>query len=146
MADLPRRIEIVPWGFPKATVLGPGYARNQNNARLGGGWGGGSGTSGNNGDYMEWDVLLDAGTWAVDAIYPKNTGQAIAEVLIDGVSVGTVDTYAASGSNNNVTTWTGFTVATPGYYTVRWAANGKNASSSSYGLTLQLLVLRRTGP
>lgn len=145
MADLPRRIELVPWGQPKV-VSGFNATRNQSSAELGGGWlAQQSAAAADDGDYYEFEVLLDAGTWALDVIYQKNPNSPIHDFILGGVSVGTIDTYAAGTSHNNVTTISGVTVATPGHYTLRVAANGKNAASGDYNLAIQFITLRRTG-
>lgn len=139
--DLPRRVEIVPWGFWKAINFTP--VRLQGSSYLGGGAIGAD----DNADqkYIEWEVLLDSGTWAIDIIYLKQANGAITDIKIDGSLVGSIDHYNASTSGNNVTTISGISIGTPGYKILRLITNSKNASSTSYRHYVHFITLRRTG-
>ena len=138
MADLPHRIEIVPWGFWKSVTGLNG--RSQASSNLGGG----SLFLTANPNSVTWEVLLDAGTWALDVIYGASSDRAIFDFLIDGSSIGTVDAYAATLTRNVAAAITGITLAA-GHHVLRIAANGKNAASADYFLTPFTLTLTRTG-
>ena len=93
-------------------------------------------------DYIAWDLNLSAGTWAAQLLYLQLASGGIAHLSIDGVQVGTIDTYGATA--NNVTgTVTGITV-TGGTQRVQLTMATKNASSTHFRLYMQALALRRT--
>lgn len=101
-------------------------------------------TSTNNGDQLNYKAFLQAGTYIFDLVCTTSTDQGILEILIDGVSVGTIDTYAG------VTVWiekksiTGISVSQAGLKTISLKLNGKNALSSSYGMRISSFALRRS--
>lgn len=131
-AAAPRRIEIVPWGFWKSSTSWSN--RVQNSALLGGGrLYGGSATSA-----VSWEVLLDSGTWAVDVIWTgSTTGDTAVDVSLGGSSLGTIN--MDNPGNNQVTTYTGITVVSVGYYSIALA------QSIAQDASVQLITLRRTG-
>lgn len=144
-AAAPRRIEIVPWGQPKS-VSGMTWTRTQASGNLGGGSAGQNGAAdADDGDSVSWDVLLDSGTWAIDIIHLKGTTFGILDVNLGGASLGTVDGYNGSSTDDNVATISSISVSTAGHYTLTVAINGKHASATDYLMGLQLIVLRRTG-
>jgi len=65
--------------------------------------------------YVEWNVTLAAGTWRFDMYVMTNTDKGIATIAIDGSSVGTLDTYAASEGQNVLKSLTGIAVAADQY-------------------------------
>lgn len=143
-AAAPHRIEIVGWGQPKS-VSGMTFTRGQGSTRLGGGIGHqASAADADDGDSMTWEVLLDSGTWAIDLIHPRSTNFGKVDVILGGATTGNIDQYG-SYTENVVTTITGITVATVGYYDLTLQVNGKHASSTDYYLAANLIVLRRTG-
>lgn len=95
-------------------------------------------------DEIGWDVQLTEGTWNLTVIYYKSTDRGIQTWKLDGTTLGTIDGYAASESWNNVTQITGFTVSTSGIYTLKCVMATKNASSSNYYYSLQVINLMRT--
>jgi len=94
-------------------------------------------------DEISWDHVLAAGTWDIHVWVRKSSNTAILTVLIDGVSVGTADTYAASPTGAQVSV-TGATVALTGKKRITFKAATKNASSSDYVMNLMTVELRRT--
>lgn len=143
-AAAPHRIEIVGWGQPKS-VSGMTFTRGQGSTRLGGGIGHqASAADADDGDSMTWEVLLDSGTWAIDLIYARTNNLGKVDVILGGVTTGNIDQYGAY-TENVVSTITGITVATAGHYDLTLQVNGKNASSSDYVMTANLITLRRTG-
>lgn len=101
-------------------------------------------TSVANADKVSYKVFLAKGTYSISLISIKSTGNPIIDILIDGVSQGTVDTYAAAGVYNQKDTITGVTIATAGIKIITLLVNGKNAASSGYSAYLQALSLWRT--
>lgn len=105
-----------------------------------------SAATADDGDYIEWNVALAAGTYTFTVIHVKTTNCAIAAFTLDGTSMGaTLDLYAASPTFNNVASRTGITVASPGNHVLRMTATGKNASSTDYAMSTQWFTFTRTG-
>lgn len=100
--------------------------------------------SGGSGSSIEWDVLLDAGTYTFDVFGYKNTDAGIIDVLVDGVSVGTVDQYAASGATAKQTV-ASVVIAAAGVKRIKLSVTTKNASSSAYLARISALGFTRTG-
>lgn len=96
-------------------------------------------------DWIEWPVVLAAGTWTFAMWVRRSTNTAIVDVSLDGgaSSEGTIDTYAASADNYRGTI-AGIVVPTTGLKTLRLTTDTKNGSSSDYALTLRGLTLLRT--
>lgn len=142
---LPYRVDVMAWSqasSPNAT-----YNRAQSSSYFGGGVAGLlTGSDADNGDYFDigGDLVLDAGRYSVTVIYTKASQYGILDVKIDGVSIGTIDLYSAATTNNNVSTFTGVSLAA-GPHSLRLAANGKNASSGDYMLAIASITLTRTG-
>lgn len=103
-----------------------------------------AGTAVNN--YMEWSVVVDAGTYTLRTLYAKNTNQAIITISIDGgADLGTsIDTYNATFSANQQSDITGIAL-TAGAHLVRFKAATKNGSSTNYAQALYGFSLTRTG-
>lgn len=64
-------------------------------------------------------MLLQAGTYTFKYIGLKNTTYGVGTVYLNGVSIGTINHYAASLQYNQTTTITGVVVATSGLHTIR---------------------------
>jgi hypothetical protein len=96
--------------------------------------------------YLEWTVFIAAGTYTLRTAYRASTSYGIASISIDGgAALGTtIDCYAGSATNNNVTDIAGIAL-TAGRHTIRFTAATKNASSSNYVLGLHGFTLTRTG-
>jgi hypothetical protein len=99
--------------------------------------------SGAQNDEVVYRIPLAAGTWTIRFWHRKSTNVGIYTFLLDGVSVGTIDGYAAAAAfgQNDIA---GIAVATTGvhFLTIRMAT--KNASSSAYYATLQAISITRT--
>lgn len=140
--NLPHRVDIYPWCQSEfsetgtwnitasGTALGAIYENDTADAQN---------------DELTWQVALDAGTWDLTSIFEKGPNEAIQTWKLNGTSIGTIDGYDAGGSENNVTAITGFTVDTPGIYTLQCIAETRNGSSAGWQLGLQHIVLQRTG-
>jgi hypothetical protein len=108
-----------------------------------GGTGIANGGSGAQNDEINWDVVLEAGTWDLVLHHRKSSNVGIYTVSLGGVSVGTIDGYAAAGTAGK-NTLSGITVATTGKKRLKLKMATKNASSSGYVATIEVISLRRT--
>jgi len=97
-----------------------------------------------NGSELYWDVILAAGTWQVTLTYGKNTNAGIYTVVLDGVTVGTVDSYAAAQANNTITSIAGVAVSRTGKHRFGVKLPTRNASATANYAFLQHVQLRRT--
>lgn len=127
----------------KATESGD-WTRVQNS----GGWTGGyytNSTTPVDGDYIEYaNVRLPAGgTWTIELLYNATSGMGIIDVVIGGVSAGTVDCYSAGSAAALGVVSTTFS-PTGGLTTVKLLLNGKNGSSSGYLTRISALNFTRT--
>lgn len=93
---------------------------------------------------VSWEVSLSAGTWTFQLAHVLNANRGIYTVQIDGVTVGTIDGYTASGAPVTFSNITGISVASGGVHTVRLLMATKNASSSAYYGTPSFLAFTRT--
>lgn len=90
-----------------------------------------------------WDIVLAAGTWELSLMVSRDGNRGIYTVLIDGVSVATLDGYGAL-ANNIILTQAGIVVAQAGVKRLLLRMATKNASSTNYYGALQTLGLRKT--
>lgn len=129
--------------FPSSATSGT-WAVAQNSAGMFGGWVTNSaGTA--NGDYIQWaNVPMPAGTYTVALAAQKTTGSGILDILIDGVSLGTVDLYNGSTVTSYYTATTSYAPSSTALVTVKLLLNGKNASSSGYLARISRLIFKRT--
>jgi hypothetical protein len=97
------------------------------------------------GSWDEWQVSLDAGTYALDLWWVRGTGNGIVTLSVDGGSAHatTVDTYGTFLANQT-TAFTGI-ILTSGLHTFRFTRATKNGSSSGYNFQFHMIVLSRTG-
>lgn len=106
------------------------------------GYGAQNGSAAQN-DQVTWKYAMGAGTWTVKLYVRKSSNTGIVTVLLDGVSVGTLDTYAASAALA-VLSLTGISVGSDGAHTIGFKMATKNASSSGYALGLLAFEVFRT--
>lgn len=97
------------------------------------------------GDFFEYEVLLDEGTYRLDLLYSRLSTGAIFQVSVDGVNVGAAQDGYAATTTPTVVSFTGIVIADPGWHTIRITATGKNALSTSFKLTFSALSMLRTG-
>lgn len=95
------------------------------------------------GNYLEFDVYLNAGTYDFYASFPKQTDRGIVDLRIDGVSIGTLDQYGADSPSNQGKI-SGFTITNSGYKKFKYYISGKNVSSSAYYVLFRDMVLVQT--
>lgn len=93
-----------------------------------------------------WDVWLDSGTFKWSQINDVSADRGIVTVKLDGVSVATVDEYAAGGANNVYTEVTAISLSAPTTARALTMTNAtKNASSSDYQMRANSIAWTRTG-
>lgn len=100
-------------------------------------------TAGAQNDELAYNLPMSAGTWTITLITRKSSNTGICTVLIDGTSVGTADTFAAS-VGLGIFNITGVTVATSGVHKVTLRAATKNASSTGFFLNFLAADIFRT--
>lgn len=97
-------------------------------------------------DYLDFTGSLRAGTYTLSVNVIYGTAQGILQVKLDGNALATtVDMYAGSTANNQITRITGVAVATSGSHVWRFGCPTKNASSSSYRFQWSMIEIVRTG-
>lgn len=94
-------------------------------------------------DAIAWDLVLAKGTWDCHLWVRKSTNTGIVTLNQDGVSQGTVDTYAAAAAAAKISV-TGFTVASTGKKRMQLLMATKNGSSSGFVLNVFGIEFRRT--
>lgn len=94
--------------------------------------------------YVEHSIVLAAGTYVMTLVGQAQNVMGMQEVRIDGTLVGTVDWYSSAAVNNAYSPTLTFTVPTSGRHVLRLTANGKNASSTNYYVTVSYYVLIAT--
>lgn len=97
------------------------------------------------GDGVEYDFYLPAGTYTIYFGTSKNATRGIADFLIDDVEVASFDTYASSSTTYQIMTQASVNVTTTGAKTLKIVLDGKNASSSDFFLRIGWIGFIRTG-
>ncbi len=92
---------------------------------------------------INFDIVTSAGTWTFEMMHYSLTNRGIYSIRIDGVEVGIIDGYAASGVYNQQSTITGIKI-TGGKHRLTLKMATKNGSSSGYAGSIQHIQLRRT--
>ena len=97
--------------------------------------------------YLEWSVVLAAGTYSLKSWHAEDASYGIATIAIDGgTALGTtIDCYAAAPAVNETEVIAGINIPTTGRHAIRLTAETKNGSSSAYTLAFHALSLVRTG-
>ena len=135
---LSSHITILPWNYSSITqgtwATGHNaawmFATNINN----------DATAAQN-DRINYKFSSEAGTWTMRMVYDNYTNMGIITVLIDDVSIGTVDTYG-EGVNNISVDFTGFTL-TQGAHTLSLLM-ATLGSGSTYRANVNCIGLWRT--
>lgn len=138
---LPQIVNVPAIVIPTASTGGRSFSADSTSVF--GGYAYGTTFTQNN--YLEWSVVLTAGTYTLVTVYAKNSDAGIATIAVNGSNLATtVDGYAATFTRNNLSTITGLTI-TAGTNTIRYTAATKNASSSNYTWYYHGFALTRTG-
>lgn len=101
--------------------------------------------SASNHPYVDHSIMLAAGSYTVSAVGQFGNIYGLHEVWIDGTLVATLDWYTSATTDNNHLLTATFTLATSGRHTLRMTANGKNASSGNYYITVSYYWIALTG-
>ncbi len=96
------------------------------------------------GSEFYWDVVLGAGTWTITLTYAKLSNAGIYTLTLDGLTVGTVDSYVAAQANNTITAIAGVAVARTGKHRFGVKLPTRNALATANYAFLQHVQLRRT--
>lgn len=99
-------------------------------------------SSGADADNFTVDFRCPAGTYTLRANMSKNTNRPLVDIDVDGSEEHSVDLYAALDVLN-IEEVTGLVLA-EGAHTLKFRADGKNGSSSSYLFTVEGISLQRT--
>ncbi len=100
-------------------------------------------TTHNINDQVNYRFSCSGGTYTFRILGHTNTDMGIATLLIDGVSIGTIDWYAASLTRNVLKDLSGV-VLTAGNHILGMKAATKHASSTDYYLNLITISIWRT--
>lgn len=101
-------------------------------------------SSGAQNDLIGWDVVLAAGTWALEITMSSDVGRGIYTVKLDATTAGTIDGYNATTLNPTRRSLTGITVGTTAKYRLTLTMATKNASASAYFGIIYAVRLMRT--
>lgn len=100
---------------------------------------------GSAGFWVEWELVLAAGTYECSVIAEQGANAGMIDILLDDVEVvSDADFYHASNVVSKVVTTAGIVVATTKVYRVRARVNAKNASSTAYWASINRIRFRRT--
>ena len=94
--------------------------------------------------YIEWPILVAAGTYRLTMVHGVGAAYGIYTVSSDGATIGTVDGYAAGTADDTVTQVSSLAF-TAGRHLLRFTMATKHASSTNYTALLQAVGLLRTG-
>ena len=101
-------------------------------------------TPGADGDRINWKATLQAGTYSTMMISISGSGSGIINVVADGTTLGSFDTYSASDVYNARYTNTNVSIATSGPKTISTVVNGKNGSSSGFRTLVSWIAIWKT--
>lgn len=101
-------------------------------------------SSGAQNDSISFEFWAPKGNFTLAFIHHSSTDRGIYGVTADGVAIGTVDGYSASGVNNVLSASLTGTFASTGIHTITFTMATKNASSSNYAGHLRHLQIRMT--
>lgn len=138
MAVYPYMVHIVPSDIPSAS------SGTWTLAAASGALGGMSLTcSTTQNSYIEWPVLVAAGTYRITLVHGVGAAYGIYTVAVDGATVGTVDGYAAGTADDTVTQVSSVALAA-GNHLLRLTMATKHPFSTNYTALLQHVALLRT--
>ena len=91
---------------------------------------------------VAYKEFMQAGTYSISIFCTKDVNRGICTILIDGVSVGTLDMAAGSALYNQILTLSSITVATSGAHTITFKM--ATTSTGHYYMTLSFINIKRT--
>jgi len=101
-------------------------------------------TAAANGDNIHFNVDIPPGTYTLKLMYSSSPNAGILDIDLGGTEIASIDTYAATGTSNNILTDTGNVVSTGGILDLVLRVDGKNASSGGYKVFIGFFSLIRT--
>lgn len=92
---------------------------------------------------ITWPFVSAAGIFEIDLFHLAGANRGIYTIQIDGITVGTLDGYAAAGAQL-VSALTGVSIPSTGAHTITLLMATKNGSSSSYFAVASEIILTKT--
>ena len=102
-----------------------------------------SNSSHNDGDEINFEAYIPAGTYTVHLTGQRNTNRGLIDIYVGVNEVTSFDQYGVSNTDHWWTN-TGVTIATSGVQTIRMVIDGKNGASSDYWMNIGSLSFFRT--
>lgn len=138
---LPWVVEFAPWVPVPGSAISGAWGIQDSDDRL---YRGDFNNAGANTNWIEWPVVLGAGTWTLAILGTTYLDGGILTCSLDGSTIGTIDQYSGGVVVNARGFVTDFVVATSGKKAFRIATATKNASSSSYQARIAHIAFTRT--
>lgn len=101
-------------------------------------------TTADNGDNISYKIYLVPGTYTLVVYFTTAGACAIADVDIDAAEVASWDLYSAAETKLVRKIQTGISIDSAGLKTLKFRADGKNASSTDYNVPIEGIMLWRT--
>lgn len=101
-------------------------------------------TTSADGDEITFKAFFAAGTYTMKLLYVSYDNRGIAEILIDGVSIGTKNQYAVVSVKNLTWTVTGIVIAAAGLKTISFKVNGSANAHVGYYIVASSISFFRT--
>jgi len=101
-------------------------------------------SAGNQNDAISFKLFLQRGTYTLRYLHKKGNNHGIAKFKLDGTSKGTIDSYAAVASLNNISSITNISVPHTGLYTLQLIVDAKNVASTAYFANFVSISMFRT--
>ena len=98
----------------------------------------------NDGDSITYTLYFVEGTYTMATLCSVDSNYGIVDFHIDGSEVGSMDNYSPSGGLNQFKNIAGINIGSSGIYPFKLVVDGKNGSSSGYGVAFQAISLYRT--
>lgn len=96
---------------------------------------------GANGDSVGAYVNLEAGTYKFSVWYQKYSDRGILDFTLGSIVIGSLDTYAAALTRDQLAVFTGIIVPSSGNYLLKYIVNGKNAASSGFFICTKKMII-----
>lgn len=94
-------------------------------------------------DQIDYKVYLTQGLYGLKLLYMSLSTGGICDILIDNVSVRTIDMYSSVSTYNRLGGIPIFEITSPGLKTLSLKVDGKNALSTSYYLPVTQILVER---
>jgi hypothetical protein len=104
-------------------------------------------SSGTSGDWVEWSLPLEAGTWTLEVTHAQSDDAGIMTFSLDGTDLApTIDGYAGAIQHNVQSLISGISVPTSGLHTLRVRTDTKNPLNTTafyYGYLTWLRLVKQ---